>query len=236
MHLWELHYNETNMKKVLVILTLGVFLLQSCGSVKVQSTWEADEVTVDKFKSKNVLVIARTADNQARTAFEIEIADALRESGISATESYKKIPRLNPQQEVSEERAQRVLSMIMSEGFDAIVLTTVKDQRQTVHTNTSGVYVGAGYGAYYPGYYGGFNSYYMNPYAYGPYYGVGGYMPTGSTTSTSTTYVLETLGFNLDEPEENQLVFVVTSELSDPKDAYKTAEEYVEKIVKELND
>lgn len=224
------------MKKKILILAGAMLFLAACGSVKVQSTWEADEVTVNKFKEKNVLVIARTADNQARTAFEIEIAEALRKGGISATESFKKVPTLSPQREVSEERAQQVLSMIMSEGFDAIVLTTVKDQRQTVHTNTSGVYMGAGYGAYYPGYYGGFNSYYMNPWAYGPYYGAGAYVPTGSTTSTSTTYVLETLGFSLDEPEENQLVFVVTSEISNPSDAYKTAEEYVEKIVKELND
>ena len=223
------------MKRNVLILLLAMLVLQACGSVKVVSTWEADEVTVDKFKKKNVLVIARTADNQARTAFEIEIARALNESGIKATESFKKVPTLNPQREVSEERVQRVLSMIQSEGFDAIVLTTVKDQRQTTQTNTSGVYMGVGYGGY-PGYYGGFNSYYGYPYAYGSYYGAGAYVPTGSTTSTYTTYVLETVGFNLDEPEENQLVFVVTSELSDPKDAYKTAEEYVEKIVKELKD
>ncbi len=224
------------MKKGILLLTIGMLILQGCGTVKVKSTWAADDVTVEKFRGKNVLVIARTADNQARTAFESEIAKQMNADGIKATESFKKIPTLNPQREVSEERAQRVLSMIMSEGFNAIVLTTVKDERQTTYTNTSGVYVGAGYGGYYPGYYGGFNSYYMNPYAYGPYYGVGGYVPTGSTTSTSTTYVLETLGFNLDEPEENQLVFVVTSELSDPKDAYKTAEEYVEKITKAFDD
>jgi hypothetical protein len=122
--------------------------------------------------------------------------------------------------------------MIQSEGFDAIVLTTVKDKRQTTQTNTSGMYVGAGY----PGYYGGFNSYYGYPYAYGPYYGAGAYVPTGSTTTTYTTYVLETVGFNLDEPEEDQLVFVVTSELGEPGDAYKTAEKYVEKISEALKE
>ena len=221
------------MKRNVLIFSLLMLILQACGSVKVVSTWKGDTETVDKFKANNVLVIARTADNQARTAFEIEIANALREGGMNATESFKKVPTLNPQREVSEERVQQVLSMIQSEGFDAIVLTTVKDQRQTTQTNTSGVYMGVGG---YPGYYGGFNSYYGYPYAYGPYYGAGAYIPTGSTTTTYTTYVLETVGFNLDEPEENQLVFVVTSELSDPGDAYKTAAEYVEKISKELND
>jgi hypothetical protein len=224
------------MKKILVLFVFLGIILQGCSSVKVKSSWKGEQETIDKFRNKNVLVIARTSDNQARTAFEIEIAKALNSSGINATESFKKVPRLSPQREVTEERVQRVLSMIQSEGFDAIVLTTVKDERQTTQTNTSGVYVGAGYGSYYPGYYGGFNSYYMNPYAYGPYYGAGAYMPMGSTTTTYTTYVLETVGFNLDEAEENQLVFVVTSELSDPGDAYKTAEEYVKKITEALKD
>ena len=224
------------MKSVKILFILGAFMLFSCGtSVKVTSSWKGEAETIEKFRQNNVLVIARTTDNQARTAFEIEIAKALNSSGISATESYKKVPRLSPQQEVSEERVQQVLSMIQSEGFDAIVLTTVKDMRQTTQTNTSGMYVGA-YGGYYPGYYGGFRSYYGHPYAYGPYWGTGAYIPTSSTTSTSTTYVLETVGFNLDEPEENQLVFVVTSELGEPNDAYKTAEKYVAKISEALRD
>ena len=216
-------------------MALAMLVLQACGSVKVVSTWTAEKPAVDEFKSSNVLVIARTADNSARTAFEQEIARALNASGIKSNKKKKKVPNLNPQSEVSEERAQRVLSMIKSEGFDAIVLTTVKDKRQTTQTNTSGVYMGVGYGGY-PGYYGGFNSYYRYPYAYGSYYGAGAYVPTGSTTSTYTTYVLETVGFNLDAAEENQLVFVVSSELSDPSNAHKVAEEYVEKITKELKD
>jgi len=223
------------MKHTLILLTIGSLLLVGCGSsVKVTSSWKGQPETVQKFREKNVLVIARTADNQARTAFEIEIAKALNARGIKTTESYKKVPRLTPQPEVTEERVQQVLEMIRSEGFDAIVLTTVKDKQQTTQTTTSGVGVGVGYGAYYPGYYGGFGSYYRYPYAYGPYYGAGGYIPTGSTTTTYTTYVLETVGYNLDEPEEDQLVFVVTSELSDPKDSYKTAEKYMAKVTEAL--
>ena len=223
------------MKRTLILLTIGSLILAGCGpSVKVTSSWKGQPENVQKFKEKNVLVIARTADNQARTAFESEIAKALNEKGIKATESYKKVPRLTPEREVTEERVNMVLNMIQSEGFDAIVLTTVKDKQLTTQTTTSGVSVGVGYGAYYPGYYGGFGSYYRSPYAYGPYYGTAGYIPTGSTTTTYTTYVLETVGYNLDEAEENQLVFVVTSELSDPKDAYKTAEKYVAKVTEAL--
>ena len=218
------------MRTLLVFVSLLAFGLQSCSTVKVLNTWKAEEDAVSSFKQKNILVIARTNNNTARTAFESEIAKKMNAMGIQATESFKKIPTLHTEVEMSDERLNKVLSMIESEGYNGIVITTIKDKETVTQTNTSGVYMGAGYG--YPGYYGGFNSYYGSPYAYGPYYsGFGGYMPTSSTTSTYNNYVLETVGYSLDEPEEKQLVFVVTSSLSDPSDAYKTAEEYVEKIV-----
>jgi len=223
------------MRTFLIFLTVVALTFQSCGTVKVQSTWTAEDPIVAKFKQKNILVIARTSDNTARTAFETAIAKELNATGSKATESFKKIPTLHTEVEMSEERMNMILSMIESEGFNGIVITTVKDMEQVTQTNTSGVYMGAGYGGY-PGYYGGFNSYYGSRYAYGPYYsGYGGYMPTSSTTSTYNNYVLETVGYSLDEPEESQLVFVVTSKLSDPSNDYKTADEYVEKIVKAFN-
>ena len=223
------------MRTFLIFLTLVALSFQGCGTVKVVNTWTAEGDAVANFKQKNILVIARTNNNTARTAFETAIAKQFNSNGIKATESFKKIPTLHTEVEMSEERMNKILSMVESEGYNGIVITTVKDTEQVTQTNSSGVYMGVGYGGY-PGYYGGFNSYYMNPYAYGPYYsGFGGYMPMSSTTSTYNNYVLETVGYSLDEPKENQLVFVVTSKLSDPSDAYKTADEYVEKIVAAFN-
>ena len=182
------------------------------------------------------MVYARTADNSARIAFEEAIANEIRKDGIKVTESFKKFPKIHMNREMTPEREEMIMSILDSEGFNGIVLTTVKDKEQTTRTETTGVYMGASYGAFYPGYYGGFNSYWRHPYAFGPYYNsFGGYIPTGSTTRTSTTYVLETVAYNLDESEENQLVFVVTSSIDDPKDAYKTAEKYVQKIVQAYN-
>jgi hypothetical protein len=218
------------MKKLLFFAVVAAFGLQGCSTVKVLNTWTAEGDAVASFKQKNILVIARTNNNSARTAFETAIAKQMNANGYQATESFKKSPTMHTEVEMTEERMNRVLSMIQSEGYNGIVITTVKDKEQVTQTNTSGVYMGMGSG--YPGYYGGFNSYYSYPYASGPYYsGFGGYMPTSSTTSTYNNYVLETVGYSLDEPEEKQLVFVVTSKLSDPSDAYKTADEYVQKIV-----
>ncbi|MGI9548295.1 MAG: hypothetical protein ACR2MM_13705 [Flavobacteriaceae bacterium] len=222
------------MKKILshICLLLVAVLFYQCSSVKVLDAWRGEPESLEKFRSKNVLVFTRTADNSARIAFEEAIANQLESDGIKATESFKKFPKIHMNREMTAEREQMISSILDSEGYNGIVITTVKDKEQTTRTESSGVYMGAGYGSYYPGYYGGFYNYYRTPYAYGPYYNsFGGYIPTGSRTYTTTNYVLETVAYNLDEPEENQLVFVVTSSVDDPKDAYKTATKYVEKIV-----
>ncbi len=222
------------MKKNLTILVFLAFsfVFQNCGSVKVRDSWTGEEETVAKFKKKNILVLARTADNTARIAFEEALANELRAEGYEATESFKKFPKIYTQKEITDERVAFIESILDSEGYTGIVIVAVKDQESTTTTSSSGIYVGAGYGGY-PGYYGGFYNYYRTPYAYGPYYNsFGGYIPTSTSTSTSTTYVLETVFYNLDEPQENQLVAVVTSELDDPKEAYKTAGKYVETMVK----
>jgi len=218
-----------------ILILLIAIILQSCSSVKVVSAWKAEQKHIDEFKKKNILVIARTANDYARYAFEIEIAKQLRAKGFKATESYRKAPKIYPNKEMSEERIALIKSLLASEGFDGIVITVIKDKTQSTQTTTNGIYFGASYSNYYPGHYGSFYNYYAHPYAYGSYYdSFGGYIPMSTSTSTSTKYVLETIAYNLDEEADQQIVAVVTTNIDDPKDAYKTAEKYVAKIMKSL--
>lgn len=214
---------------------LAFLFFQNCSSSKVLDAWKAETSIVDTFKKKKVLVIARTANDNARYTFENEIADALRVRGINASESYHLAPTIHPEREISEERMNFIKTIIKSEGYNAVVLTVIKDKKETVRTSYNGISMGASYASFYPGYYGGFYSYYRYPYAYGSYYNsFGGFIPTSSSTSTSTEYVLETVAYILEESEENQLVAVVTSSLDDPKQAEKTAKEYVEMLIHTL--
>jgi hypothetical protein len=222
-------------KYYFILLAFSFTFLQNCSSSKVLDSWKAEPSIVDLFKTKNVLVIARTANDNARYTFEREIADALRERGIKASESYHLAPKIYPNREMSEERLAFIKSIMESEGYNAVVLTVIKDKKETVRTSSSGIYMGASYSSYYPGYYGGFYNYYSYPYAYGTYYNsFGGYIPTSTSTSVSTEYVLETVVYNLEKSGDNQLVAVVTSSLDDPKESHKTAEKYVDLMVKTL--
>ncbi len=217
------------------LLFFITIIFYNCSSTKVLDAWKAEKSVVDTFKSKNILVIARTANNQARIAFENEIAGKLRLKGMKATESFKKAPKIHSEKEMTEERMELIKSLMKSEGFNAVVLTVIKDKQETTRTSTDGVYVGGSYLTAYPGYYGGFYNYYSQPYAYGSYYdSFGGYIPTETTTYIEKKYVLETVAYNLDEPSESQLVAVITTSLEDPKESHKTAEKYVAEIMKHL--
>lgn len=219
----------------LILLAFTFIFFQNCSSTKVLNAWKAEEDIIDKFKTKKVLVIARTANDNARYKFEKAIADELRNRGINAMESYSKAPKIYPNRKMSEERLAFIKSLMASEGFTAVVLTVIKEKDQTTTTSYNGIYVGASYGNSYPGYYGGFYDYFSYPYANGSYYNsFGGYIPTSTSTSTTTNYVLETVVYNLEEKTDSQLVAVVTTSLKDPKEAPKTATKYVKEIMQSL--
>ncbi|MDX5584925.1 MAG: hypothetical protein QNK20_08310 [Aureibaculum sp.] len=220
-------------KTIYTILSLtAILIFNACGSVKVLDTWKGDNV--NSINDKNILVIARTANNQARIAFEDEIVRQLTSTGKKATASFTKFPTLNPDEEVTEEKQDMILTILKNEGFNAVVLTVIKDYQEKSETVTEGGYnTGVGYVGYYPTYYRGFHGYYHHPHSYSTY---GSYVPSTTTTYNTKTYVLESVAYNLDEPEGKQLVAVVTSEIVDPSNVTKVAEEYVKAITKSLDD
>jgi hypothetical protein len=210
-------------------------VLTSCGTtVDVLSAWKSKDVS--ELKDRNILVIARTSDPVIRADFETSIANKFREAGYKATESFTRFPKLDPDKEMTEERQKLIRDIFGYEGYDAVCINVLKDYEETTTTNYYNDYMGMGmmgpYSSYYPSYYGGFNSYYMHPYSYstfGNYYGSG-----SSYTSTTKKYVLETLVYNLNREDGDQLLIATTTKITDPKDAIKAADKYTEKIAESL--
>jgi len=205
-----------------------VIVLSGCSSVKVLDSWKADNVGT--LKDKNILVIARTDNKQARIAFENEIVSQLTSKGHKATASFTQMPNLYPDKQINDESQKKeIISMMRNEGFNAVVLTVIKDFQQQTKTETEGgYYAGA---TIYPRYYRGFYGYYYNPLSYSTF---GTYVPPTSRTYTSKVYILETVAYNLDESEDKQMVAVVTSKIDNPSNVTSTAKEYVAAITKSL--
>lgn len=215
------------------IVFLFLFLVMTaCSGIKVLDSWKADNAST--LKSKSTLVIARTNNQQARIAFEEAIANKLRAAGVPATESYKKIPNLDIEKKLTEADVAQAKRKIEEAGFHGVVISVMKDKKLTVQRNSDGgYYAGASYGVTEPFYSSGFYGYYAYPGSYYMQYG-GNYVPETVTTQESVTYVLETLFYNLDQPEDKQLLAVVTSSIEDPEGASATAKTYANKIASAL--
>jgi hypothetical protein len=215
----------------LIAIVSVIILLNACSSVTVLNSWKADNAST--VKEKNLLVIARTDNNTARIAFENEIVNQLTAKGIKATASFTKYPKLNPDKKITDEKADMIKSMLKDAGFNGVVLTVIKETQELSKTVTEGGgYAGGTYYGYYPRYYGGFYGYYYHPMSYST---LGNYVEQTSTTYTSKNYILETVVYNLDEPEEKQLVAVVTSKIEEPENAAKAAKQYVRAISKSFD-
>ena len=221
------------MKKSIQIV-LVLLVLSGCSSIKVIDAWKSDNIA--SLEASQILVIAR-ADNQlARVSFEQEIAKQVTAAGLTAVESHKKFTTHNPDQKLSEQQVNSLKQQIIDAGFNGVVVTVLKDLQTTTRVTEeggyyTGGYTGGPYYSYYPGYYGGFYGYYGNAMSYATY---GNYVPTTISTQTSKTYILETVIYNLTQPEEEQLIAVVTSKMDNPQDVTSTAKKYAKAVADAL--
>lgn len=222
------------MKKIMYSFLSFILLLSGCSGITVLDSWQGKNLS--SIKDKNILVIARTDNPQARRAFEEAMANDLRGAGLKAVESYLKFPDVNHDSKREEESAKKEFKdLIERENFQGILISVVKDYNEAIVTEESGgYYAGASYGGYggygyYPGYYGGFYGYYHHPLSYSTY---GSYVPSTTTTRVSKTYIVETLVYNLDQPEDQQLVGMTTTKVVDPSSLTKTAKNYSKAVFK----
>lgn len=212
-------------------ITLLLISAMSCSSVDVLNSWKGDNI--NSVKEKNILVIARTDNTTARITFENSIVEELEKRGIKATPSFNKSPEFNPDKKITQEDEKKIKSIIEANGYEGVILTIVKDTQELTKTVTDGgYYAGSTYYGYYPRYYHGFYGYYYHPMAYST---LGNYVQETSTTYTSKNYILETVIYNLDEPEDKQLIGVVTSKIEDPSDLSSAAKQYVKAIAKSFD-
>lgn len=210
---------------------LAIFLLfSSCSSVKVIDSWKSDSIST--IKDNNFIVVARANNLQAQIAFENEIVKQMKSNGYQATASYSKFGEMKPNEPELESDKEKFKKILELEGFNAVILTVMKDyQEETRLEKEGGYYTGGNYYGYYPRYYSSFYPYYYNPISY---HSMGNYVEETYTTNVSKLYILETTIYNLDESEENQLVAVITSKIDNPETASGAAKGYVKEISKKL--
>ncbi len=230
--------------KLIAVFTFTLLTFLACSSAfEVNDRWRNDNFKT--LEGQKILVVYKTDNMVAKQRFEIDVANELRSVGVDATEGFKAFPELMHKQALKEKDIEKVVKMVLDAGYHGVVISALKDQSQQTESTTTGGYTTGGYGGYgypghYGGYYGGFGSYYGSGYGYGGWGGYGGYggvyVPQETTTRVVDVYLFETLMYNLDLSNEQQLVGVVSVKLTDPNSYSQVAGKYAKTIAEQFVD
>lgn len=225
--------------KLYLILAVVAATLMSCSSVlELNDEWKNENFKT--LNGKKVLVIYKTDNMVTKQRLEKDIADQINKAGGDATPSYIAFPEyMQPQKkEHSQAEIDAIVKKITDAGYSGIVLTALKDQSQQTESTTTGGYTTGGYyPAYYGGYYRGFGSYYGSVYGYPYGYGYGGtYVPQETTTRVVDVYLFETVIYNLELDDSEELVGAVSVKLTDPDSYSQVAPKYSKIIAKQFED
>jgi len=216
--------------KGIFIVMFTSLILSSCSNIKVLASWKADNAS--DIRDNNLLVIARTANEEARVAFENEIVKSLKLKGINATPSLEVLPEnIDLFKKPTEEGKDAFRDFLASQGFDGIILSSIKSKDETSKTYKDGGYYAGASVPFYPQFYTGFYTYYYHPMSYAS---SGVYVEPSLTTYSYQSYVLETVAYDFTKNEGERLIAVVTSIIENPQDMSRNAELYTKKITKAL--
>lgn len=201
------------MKKLACIL--GIMMLTACSSTRFVDSWKNKEITV--FQPQKLLVIGMTENLTARRIFEEELKEQFMKRGINAHESSVAIDQSFTASKRSEEEIEAMKEKLLEKGFDAVVITAiigVDDNREY----NSGYYT-FGYNWYRFGrYYYRFQDVYYVPDYYSDY----------------KVYHIETSIYSIQEDEYKSLVWVGTFDIVDPVNITSTVDDYVARIISQL--
>ncbi|HEY9221543.1 MAG TPA: hypothetical protein VIO43_08215 [Lutibacter sp.] len=199
-----------------IALFIGILLFSACSSTRFVDSWKNPGIT--SFEPKKMLVMGMTDNLTARKIFEEKLKNAFVLRNIYAVESTDVIDGTFTNAKKSEQEIDEMTKKIAAQGFDTVVITSLKgvDERVNYHTE---YYPAIGYrwsrfGRYYYWY----QDIYYTPQYYDSY----------------KVYNVETVIYNINEDDTKSLVWVGALNLVDPQTITSTVNEYVDKIIKQL--
>lgn len=190
-------------------------LLLNCSSTKLVDSW-VDKDAV-RFTPKKVLVVGITDNLTARKIFEGQLTTELKSRNVSAVESFDVFETTFTSDRQTEENIQKEVEKLSKNGFDAILISTVKGVNQkTVYS--ADIYRRDHYWRRFGNYYYLYQDVYFDPGYYEKY----------------NIYNIEVSLFDLKNEEDKALVWVASYNIIEPKSINTTVKDYVKAIIKTL--
>lgn len=175
------------MKKLFAFL---VFLLLSCNSTKIVSSWCEPNKSISIDNLNKVLVVALFKDETSQRKAEDQMVSYLNGKGVVSYTYFKSNFNLNNEEVIRQK--------IKSDGFDgAVTMRLVDVDKEQVYT--------PGETNYYPLLYRSFSGYYYNRWIYNT---------TPGYYTTSKTYTIETNVYSI---VSDKIIWSGLTETTDPK-------------------
>ncbi|TRZ45742.1 hypothetical protein [Robertkochia solimangrovi] len=155
------------MKIFISFLTIGAFLLLSCGgaTTKMTGSWKNPDAKFDK-KYNSVFIAFIGSNVQLKNLLENELAEKVSAKGVKAVKSHDIFKQTFSKENMPTK--EELLEEIKSTGCESIFTVTLKDtETSTRYVPGSTTYAPMGYGGY-GRFYGYYSSYY--PMTYDPGY------------------------------------------------------------------
>lgn len=218
------------MKKTIstIVFICISIVLTSCAGTKISNAYKSDNFAT--IAGKKVLVVSRTPQKAIREKYEKEISRALKAKGFDASPSHVVFPDLAPLTNKTVKRIEQTVAMFRAQGFDVLVLTALKDvQEQEVLQRQEG--------------FGTLLDYYGNKYitlkGYYDDYNAAPKLPPMAlqkerVTQKVVTFILEAVTYNLSLEEDQRLISVVTTEISNPSSSTAVKKGFAKHIANEL--
>lgn len=203
------------MKKIAFILSF--LLLSACSSTRFVDSWRNREVTA--FNPDKLLVVGITDNLTARKIFEDRLTNEFSKRNIETYSSSEVLDAAFTDSRKSEAEIDAIKERLLADGYDAVIITAV------IGVNDKQQYRSGGYYAFGPHLW----------YGFGPYfYRFQGIYYTPEYYHEYRVYQVETSIYDLKQEENKSLVWVGTFNISDPASITVAIDDYVVRIVEQL--
>ncbi|MEK6152263.1 hypothetical protein WIW50_03345 [Flavobacteriaceae bacterium 3-367] len=198
-----------------ILLWAIILVLTSCSSTRFVDSWKNSEVSA--LQPDKLLVIGMTDNLTARKIFEQELKTALTRRNIKAEESSIFLDGSFTESKKSQEEINAMIAELSADGFDAVMITAVKGVDEN-RSYTRGYYTVRYNWQRFGRYYFRYQDVYYHPGYYDDY----------------KVYHVETSLYDIKADENKSLVWVGSFDIVNPRNITSTVDDYVEKIIQQL--
>ena len=201
------------MKQLFRIFLAALFILASCTSSRITSSWKSPDMQQKKYKKILVLGLLKEKDQALREKMEEHIIGDLKELGYDAVCSCMEYDK----KAFDNMKEQEAIQKLNTGGIDAVLTVVLLDKTKERYYVPSRMYY-TPYSIYYHDWWGYYSTMYGRIYEPGYY-------------ETSTKFFWESNFYAL---ENKQLVYSVQTESFDPGSTQSLAHEYGKLIVSSM--